>query len=273
MVACNHCLTGKVPKNNLVRKENHLRNCQAYQIAVTLQQQQQQQQSQQQRTQQVLSNADTDDDNNNNISNTGTDVNESNNAEGSHSLATNVDVLPLDVLQASIANRALRAKPGNSRAGMLARGSIPAPRYSSNGDGYASSTGGATVADDIYSGVPYLYPAGSGASNPYAVDHPNSLRSLMAATEAGGGGGGSGRKRQRGVSPGLPNESTSPAARMSDADARRTSGWKKLKYAEFYLDEDDFEFVSRALTPREERFREIVERLARLVRLRDTRGM
>lgn len=269
MVACNHCLTGKVPKNNLVRKENHLRNCQAYQIAVTLQQQQQQ--SQQQQSQQVLSDADTDDldDNNNNT----TDVNKSNNAEGASGLAADVDVLPLDVLQASIANRALRAKPGNSRAGMIARGFGVTQRYGSNGDGYASSPGGATVADDIYSGVPYLYPAGNGASNSYTVDHPNSLRSLMAATEAGGSGGSNGRKRAREVSPGLPNESMSPGARISDADGRRMSGWKKLKYAEFYLDEDDFEFVSRAVTPREEKFREIVERLARLVRLRDTRGM
>ncbi|KAI5253467.1 hypothetical protein E4T42_02870 [Aureobasidium subglaciale] len=46
---------------------------------------------------------------------------------------------------------------------------------------------------------------------------------------------------------------------------------KKLKHAELYLDEDDFDFVSSAQTAREERFAALVERLARLVRLRDMR--
>ncbi|KAI5245847.1 hypothetical protein E4T43_02932, partial [Aureobasidium subglaciale] len=47
---------------------------------------------------------------------------------------------------------------------------------------------------------------------------------------------------------------------------------KKLKHAELYLDEDDFDFISSAQTAREERFAALVERLARLVRLRDMRN-
>lgn len=46
---------------------------------------------------------------------------------------------------------------------------------------------------------------------------------------------------------------------------------KRFKHAELYLDEDDLLFVSSAQTPREERFAALVERLARLVRLRDMR--
>jgi hypothetical protein len=47
---------------------------------------------------------------------------------------------------------------------------------------------------------------------------------------------------------------------------------KRLRHAEFYLDEDEFDFVCSAQTAREARYAVLVERLARLVRLRDTSG-
>ena len=46
---------------------------------------------------------------------------------------------------------------------------------------------------------------------------------------------------------------------------------KRYKHAELYLDEDDLAFMTSAQTQREERFAGLVERLARLVRLRDMR--
>jgi hypothetical protein len=46
---------------------------------------------------------------------------------------------------------------------------------------------------------------------------------------------------------------------------------KRYKHAELYLDEDDLAFMTSAQTHREERFAALVERLARLVRLRDMR--
>ncbi|KAH0152420.1 hypothetical protein KCU67_g9852, partial [Aureobasidium melanogenum] len=52
---------------------------------------------------------------------------------------------------------------------------------------------------------------------------------------------------------------------------RMAGNAKRFKHAELYLDEDDLLFVSSAQTPREERFAALVERLARLVRLRDMR--
>lgn len=50
-----------------------------------------------------------------------------------------------------------------------------------------------------------------------------------------------------------------------------TSGPKRYKHAELYLDEDDLAFMTSAQSAREERFAALVERLARLVRLRDMR--
>jgi hypothetical protein len=46
---------------------------------------------------------------------------------------------------------------------------------------------------------------------------------------------------------------------------------KRYKHAELYLDEDDLAFMTSAQSAREERFAALVERLARLVRLRDMR--
>jgi hypothetical protein len=46
---------------------------------------------------------------------------------------------------------------------------------------------------------------------------------------------------------------------------------KRYKHAELYLDEDDLAFMTSAQTHREERFAALVERFARLVRLRDMR--
>lgn len=61
--------------------------------------------------------------------------------------------------------------------------------------------------------------------------------------------------------------------RYSIAQLTRSSSQqsKRYKHAELYLDEDDLAFMTSAQTPREEKFAALVERLARLVRLRDMR--
>ena len=279
MVMCNHCRTTRIPKNSLVRKENHLYACPAYHVAAAaLKRQQSATAADTNKTHHDVFDSPSDDDNDTNTtSNDDNDNSNENNSNGAGALTSSgmavSDVLPLDFLQSSIDNRALRAKPGNSKDAVAAR-------YNPSGVTTAASTAASaartnrtssatSVADDIYSGMPY-----SSYSLPYSAPEPSSLRTLMAQEES--------RKRRRDTgSPPLPNESGSPArgevvvvaaaAAGAAAGAPRSSG-KRLKYAEFYLDEEDFDFVCQAVGAREERFRDIVERLARLVRLRDTRG-
>jgi len=252
MVICTHCQTFKLPRNSLARKEEHLRNCAAFALSP---------------------------------------------------LATQRDVNGRTMLEDSIAKRAGRTKPGNSNkseeeremlrlrrlGAVLAYGNV-GPELQEGiqdrverilrGESSMMSARSVSGAERVYQPIDDgtdgngLDDFGSppGLDTPSATNAGASNQSMAAllesATRATPATLDNSRKRP------LPSDFQDTAPdRYSMPPPSRSSNThiKHYKHAELYLDEDDLAFMTSAQTAREERFAALVERLARLVRLRDMR--
>lgn len=257
MVLCTHCQNFKLPSNSLARKEEHLRTCPSFALSP---------------------------------------------------LATQTDANGRTMLEDSIAKRAGRTKPGNSKrseeekemmrlrrlGAVLAYGNVGPELQEGIQDRVERILRGesAMMAARSVSGAERAYqPAHldndgadgieiDGFDSPAGLDTPSTTNAgpsnqsmaalLESATRATPATTDNSRKRP------LPSDFHHIARdRYSIAQFDRlsntTSQPKRYKHAELYLDEDDLAFMTSAQTPREEKFAALVERLARLVRLRDMR--
>jgi hypothetical protein len=258
MVMCSHCQTFKLPRNSLARKEEHLRSCAGFSLSP---------------------------------------------------LATQRDANGRTMLEDSIAKRAGRTKPGNSNKSAEEREMLKLRRlgavlaYGNVGPelqdgiqerverilrGESSMMGARSVAgaERAYQPINLDNDGNEGTglddfdSPEGEFDTPSTTNAgatnqtmaalLESATRATPAAMDNPRKRP------LPMEfqATNPLSTPISHTGRFNSGTqqsKRYKHAELYLDEDDLAFMTSAQTPREEKFAALVERLARLVRLRDMR--
>jgi hypothetical protein len=258
MVICSHCQTFKLPRNSLARKEEHLRTCAAFALSP---------------------------------------------------LSTRRDDNGRTLLEDSIARRAGRTKPGNSNkteeeremlklrrlGAVLAYGNVGPELQEGIQErverilrGESSMMGPRTVVgadrsfqpshivddaneghglDDFGSPGEFDTPsANAGGSNQtMAALLESATRNTPAASTMGNP-----RKRPlpTGFEDEIPHLVSMPQSSRLGNSAQQP---KRYKHAELYLDEDDLAFMTSAQTHREERFAALVERLARLVRLRDMR--
>lgn len=267
MVTCSHCQNIKLPRNNLTRKEDHLRVCPSFALSPLS--------SQRDANGRTLLE--------DSIARRAgrTKPGNSNKTEeekevlrlrrlGAVLAYGNVD----GGLQEGIQERVERILRGESamlgargidRLGSEIRRAIPSSSsYHQQPPNFEDGNEGAATAGDGLSafGSPEFETPSAGAA---AANHQTMAALLESAT--------------RGASTGLPASSSIDASRKrplpTDLDGtpshNRMASNKRFKHAELYLDEDDLLFVGSAHTPREERFAALVERLARLVRLRDMR--
>lgn len=256
MVLCTHCQTFKLPRNSLARKEEHLRTCPAFALSP---------------------------------------------------LSTQTDANGRTMLEDSIAKRAGRTKPGNSNkseeeremlrlrrlGAVLAYGNVGPELQEGIQDRVERILRGESsmMAARSVSGAERVYQPNNDGNDSTALDDFDSPAGLdtPSATNAGASNQSmaallesatrstpaisaidSSRKRPRpsDFQDTVPDRySMAQPSRLSNT----TSGPKRYKHAELYLDEDDLAFMTSAQTAREERFAALVERLARLVRLRDMR--
>lgn len=252
MVLCAHCHVQKLPKNSLQRKEEHLRSCASFALSP---------------------------------------------------LATERDATGKTMLEESIGRRAGRTKPGNSRGGDGRAEVLRLQRIGAAlgfGDVGQSEgiqerverilRGEGLRRDDIDEHGTSAYQSpdmGGGGYTPFppaSFENNETMAALLSsATRATPTNAGNINPRKRPLPTDL-HDTASPSnllpisQHLSNMHAASTSPQppsnehnKRLKHAELYLDEADFDFVCSAQTPREERFAALVERLARLVRLRDMR--
>lgn len=232
MVICLHCQTQKLAKNNLQRKEEHLLSCPAF---------------------------------------------------AASPLSTARDEHGRNLVEASIARRGARTKPGNMRERRRERleGRV------GGGEGRERVGEGRTEGQegDLQSRVERILRGEQQAQSGY-LDTLGAENETMAALLSSA----SAQRKRRlpddfGEDPApnlynnninnnnnnnntVPYTTTPPAS--SDFSAYPSSG-SGFKNAELYLDEHDFDFLCSAATSREQRFAALVERLARLVRVRDMR--
>jgi hypothetical protein len=259
MVICSHCQTLKLPRNSLARKEEHLRTCAAFALSP---------------------------------------------------LSTQRDEHGRTLLEDSIARRATRTKPGNSNktaeeqemlklrrlGAVLAYGNVGPElqegiqeRVERILKGESSAMGARSVHAPTrpFQPLPLDNDTSEGAGlegfdSPEAFDTPstsnigNNNQSMAAllesATRSTPAPSIMGNPRKRTLPTGfedeIPHQIPVPQSSRINNSAQQP---KRYKHAELYLDEDDLAFMTSAQTPREEKFAAMVERLARLVRLRDMR--
>ncbi|KAH0270351.1 hypothetical protein KCU91_g8115, partial [Aureobasidium melanogenum] len=259
MVVCTHCQNIKLPRNNLTRKEEHLRTCPSFALSP---------------------------------------------------LATQRDANGRTLLEDSIARRAGRTKPGNSNkteeekevlrlrrlGAVLAYGNVDqglqegiqgrVERILRGESAMLGARGIERLGTEIRRATttnPYQTPnlderdqgPGDGLSafgtpefeTPSAAGAATTNQTMAALLE-------SATRSAPPVPSPIDNSRKRPLPTDLDSTPqhnRMSGNAKRFKHAELYLDEDDLLFVSSAQTPREERFAALVERLARLVRLRDMR--
>ncbi|KEQ65038.1 uncharacterized protein M437DRAFT_72987 [Aureobasidium melanogenum CBS 110374] len=253
MVLCSHCQTTKLPRNNLTRKEEHLKSCASFALSP---------------------------------------------------LSTQRDANGRTLLEDSIARRAGRTKPGNSNKTEEEKEVLRLRRL---GAVLAYGNVGETLQEGIQERVERILRGESGMVGARGVERlggrasttpyqPSSLEdgnqgsaeglSAFATPEFETPSAGPATSNQsmavllesatRGNST-LPSPLENSRKRQQPSDFEDSTpqlnnrAAKRFKHAELYLDEDDLVFVGSAQTPREERFAALVERLARLVRLRDMR--
>lgn len=258
MVICSHCQTFKLPRNSLARKEEHLRTCAGYALSP---------------------------------------------------LATQRDANGRTMLEDSIARRAGRTKPGNSNksaeeremlklrrlGAVLAYGNVGPDLQEGIQDrverilrGESSMMGARSVAGAERAYQPpnidndgnegaglddFEPPEGFDTPSAHAGSNNQSMAALLeSATRATPTASSMGNPRKRP----LPTDFQDSISNLiptpqTNRITNNTSQPKRYKHAELYLDEDDLAFMTSAQTVREERFAALVERLARLVRLRDMR--
>jgi hypothetical protein len=259
MVICSHCQTLKLPRNSLARKEEHLRTCAAFALSP---------------------------------------------------LSTQRDEHGRTLLEDSIAKRATRTKPGNSNktaeeqemlklrrlGAVLAYGNVGPElqegiqeRVERILKGESSAMGARSVHAPTrpFQPLPLDNDTSEGAGlegfdSPEAFDTPSianvgsnnqSMAALLeSATRSTPAPSIMGNPRKRPLPTGFEDEIPHLVPMpQTNRTANNTQQPKRYKHAELYLDEDDLAFMTSAHTPREEKFAAMVERLARLVRLRDMR--
>ncbi|KAG9680756.1 hypothetical protein KCU95_g15739, partial [Aureobasidium melanogenum] len=255
MVLCTHCQTTKLPRNNLTRKEEHLKSCASFALSP---------------------------------------------------LSTARDANGRTLLEDSIARRAGRTKPGNSNKTEEEKEVLRLKRL---GAVLAYGNVGETLQEGIQERVERILRGESGmvgtrgverlgaraSTTPYQVSNvgdeneaaPRGGLSAFATPEfetpSAGGPATSNQSMAVLLESATRGNSTLPSPLENSRKRQQPSDFegstpqlnnrtaKRFKHAELYLDEDDLVFVGSAQTPREERFAALVERLARLVRLRDMR--
>jgi hypothetical protein len=253
MVICSHCQTLKLPRNSLARKEEHLRTCAAFALSP---------------------------------------------------LSTQRDEHGRTLLEDSIARRATRTKPGNSNktaeeqemlklrrlGAVLAYGNVGPElqegiqeRVERILKGESSAMGARSIAAPTrpFQSLPLDNDTSEGAGldgfdSPEAFDTPSianagannqSMAALLeSATRSTPAPSTMESSRKRPV----PNEfeDTVPSRIPPPIHPNHM---KTYKYAELYLEENDIALMVSAQSHREERLAALVERMARLVRLRDMR--
>ncbi|KAK6004240.1 hypothetical protein QM012_009090 [Aureobasidium pullulans] len=254
MVTCSHCQNIKLPRNNLTRKEEHLRTCPSFALSP---------------------------------------------------LATQRDANGRTLLEDSIARRAGRTKPGNSNkseeekevlrlrrlGAVLAYGNVDGglqegiqervERILRGESAMLGARGIERLGTEIRrttTSTPYQPSSNFDSNDGAAGDGLSAFETPEFETPSAGAGTNNQsmaallESATRNTSAASPLDSSRKRALPNDLE-NRTAGTtaKRFKHAELYLDEDDLVFVSSAQTAREERFAALVERLARLVRLRDMR--
>ncbi|KAI4730831.1 hypothetical protein E4T49_01192 [Aureobasidium sp. EXF-10728] len=253
MVICSHCQNFKLPGNSLRRKEEHLRTCPSYALSP---------------------------------------------------LATQRDANGRTLLEDSIARRAGRTKPGNSNkteeerevlrlrrlGAVLAYGNVGPDLQEGiqerverilRGESSMHAARSVVTASEQRR-APTWQPSNydNEGTNDDSLDAfrtpdfepptgtANNAHQTMAALLE------SATRNSHTPLPPTPLEHSRKRPLPTDLDHTSTpqqGNAKRFKHAELYLDEEDLAFVTSAQTAREERFAALVERLARLVRLRDMR--
>jgi hypothetical protein len=254
MVICSHCQTFKLPRNSLARKEEHLRTCTAFALSP---------------------------------------------------LSTQRDANGRTLLEDSIARRAGRTKPGNSNKTEEEREMLKLKRL---GAVLAYGNVGPELQEGIQERVERILRGESsmmGARTVVGADRSFQPSHLDNDTNESGGlndFGSPGEFDTPSAAAGTNNQTMAALLESATRNTPATSSMgnvrkrplptdfddtvpplvsiphgnsaqqlKRYKHAELYLDEDDLAFMTSAQTHREERFAALVERLARLVRLRDMR--
>ncbi|CAD0113095.1 unnamed protein product [Aureobasidium uvarum] len=256
MVICSHCQTFQLPRNSLRRKEEHLRTCASFALSP---------------------------------------------------LATQRDINGRTMLEDSIARRAGRTKPGNSNKTEEEREVLRLRRL---GAVLAYGNVGSELQEGIQERVERILRGESSMLGPRSIGNAGEQRRAPTWQPSNYDNEGNNNNNDDGLDAfGTPDFETPtttvnnthqtmaallesatrnshtplPPASMensrkrplpTDLDSTSTpqqGNTKRFKHAELYLDEEDLAFITSAQTAREERFAAMVERLARLVRLRDMR--
>lgn len=266
LVVCTHCQNIKLPRNNLTRKEEHLRTCPSFALSPLSTQRDANGRTLLEDS--IARRAGRTKPGNSNKSEEEKEVLRLKKL-GAVLAYGNVD----GGLQEGIQERVERILRGESamlgprgieRLGAEIRRATTSTPYQSSsnledGDGGAAAGGGGGDGLSAFGSPEFETPSGGAGTNNQTM-----AALLESATRNASASSSMDNSRKRPLP--IDFDGTPQHNRMAgNAPAKR------FKHAELYLDEDDLLFVSSAQTLREERFAALVERLARLVRLRDMR--